>query len=129
MNAELSRATSHPLWATLLSFCISFVCLAVCLAWLRPTPPDGSSLLVVPAWAWIGGIVGVIYVTATMLLIPRFGAASFIAAVVAGQMAMALILDQNGLLGYAEHPADLFRVGGAGLTVAGVIVMQLGAET
>ncbi|WP_282027292.1 MULTISPECIES: DMT family transporter [Alphaproteobacteria] len=128
MNAELSRATGHPLWATLLSFGVSFVCLMIGLAWLRPTPPTGASLLSVPPWAWIGGVVGVVYVMATMLLIPRFGAAAFIAAVVAGQMTMALFLDQNGLLGYAERPADMYRVAGALLSIVGVIIMQFGSE-
>lgn len=65
---------------------------------------------------------------ATMLLIRRFGAAAFIAAVVAGQMTMALILDQNGLLGYSERPADTYRVAGAGLSIVGVIIMQFGSE-
>ena len=84
MNAELSRATGHPLWATLLSFGISFVCLVVGIAWLRPTLQSLSSLYAAPPWAWVGGVIGVIYVIATMVLIPRFGAAAFIAAVVAG---------------------------------------------
>lgn len=126
MNAELSRAAGHPLWATLLSFSVSFICLMAGLAWLRPAMPDASSLLSAPPWAWVGGLVGVIYVMATMMLIPRFGAAAFIAAVVAGQMTMALILDQNGFLGNANRPADLFRITGAALTILGVLVMQFG---
>lgn len=124
MNAELSRAAGHPLWATLLSFGISFVCLVVGIAWLRPTLPSLSSLHAAPPWAWVGGVIGVIYVMATMVLIPRFGAAAFIAAVVAGQMTMALILDQNGLLGNDSRPADSFRITGAMLSIAGVLLMQ-----
>lgn len=126
MNAELSRAAGHPLWATLLSFGISFVCLFVGIAWLRPTLPDSSSLYSAPPWAWVGGVVGIIYVMATMVLIPRFGAAAFIAAVVAGQMAMALFLDQTGLLGNDPRPADVFRIAGAALSISGVLIMQFG---
>lgn len=126
MNAELSRAAGHPLWATLLSFAVSFVCLMVGVAWLRPTLPSLSSLYAAPPWAWVGGVIGVIYVMATMVLIPRFGAAAFIAAVVAGQMTMALILDQNGLLGNAPRPADFHRITGAVLSISGVLIMQFG---
>lgn len=126
MNAELSRAAGHPLWATLLSFGVSFICLMAGLAWLRPSMPSASSLLSAPPWAWVGGLVGVIYVMATMILIPRFGAAAFIAAVVAGQMTMALILDQNGFLGNTVRPADLFRITGAALSIIGVVIMQFG---
>ncbi|MBO9436990.1 DMT family transporter [Ruegeria sp. R13_0] len=126
MNAELSRAAGHPLWATMLSFGISFVFLVVALVWLRPTLPSLPSLYAAPPWAWVGGVIGVIYVMATMVLIPRFGAAAFIAAVVAGQMTMALALDQNGLLGNEPRPADFFRISGAVLSIAGVLIMQLG---
>lgn len=126
MNAELSRAAGHPLWATLLSFGISFVCLVVGIAWLRPALPNLASLHAAPPWAWVGGVIGVIYVMATMVLIPRFGAAAFIAAVVAGQMTMALILDQSGLLGNSPRPADFFRITGAFLSIAGVLIMQVG---
>ena len=126
MNAELSRAAGHPLWATLLSFCVSFMCLIGGIAWLRPAMPNAASLTSAPPWAWVGGLVGVIYVMATMVLIPRFGAAAFIAAVVAGQMAMALFLDQNGLLGNAARPVDVYRLTGAALSIFGVIIMQMG---
>ncbi|WP_434054445.1 MAG: DMT family transporter [Roseibium sp.] len=126
MNAELSRAAGHPLWATLLSFGVSFVCLVVGIAWLRPTMPTASSLISAPSWAWVGGLVGVLYVMATMVLIPRFGAATFIAAVIAGQMTMALILDQNGFLGNEVRPVDLYRIAGAALSIIGVAIMQFG---
>ncbi len=126
MNAELSRATGHPLWATMLSFGVSFLGLLIGLALFRPSAPSASSLGAIPLWAWVGGIVGVVYVMATMVLIPRFGAAAFIAAVVAGQMTMALLLDQTGALGYAIRALDPYRLIGAGLSIAGVIFMQLG---
>lgn len=126
MNAELSRAAGHPLWATLLSFGVSFLCLMVGLAWLRPQSPAMAALISAPPWAWLGGVVGVVYVIATMMLIPRFGAAAFMAAVVAGQMVMALMLDQYGLLGNACRSVDIYRLAGAGFSISGVIIMQLG---
>ncbi|WP_171180867.1 DMT family transporter [Ruegeria sp. HKCCD8929] len=126
MNAKLSRAAGHPLWATLLSFGVSFVCLVAGLGWLRATLPNLSSLVSAPPWAWVGDANGVIYVMATIILIPCFGAAAFHADVVAGQMTMALIQDKNGLFGNAALHADFFRITGAVLSIAGDLIMQFG---
>lgn len=60
MNAELSRAAGHPLWATLLSFGVSFLFLFAGLARLRPALPNAGSLMSAPFWAWAGGAVGVL---------------------------------------------------------------------
>jgi uncharacterized membrane protein YdcZ (DUF606 family) len=45
MNAGLSQVTGHPLWATILSFGVSFACLAVVAILLQPTPQYGRPLL------------------------------------------------------------------------------------
>jgi transporter family-2 protein len=53
------------------------------------------------------------------------GAARFVAAVVAGQMLVSLLLDQFALAGYPARPINLWRLTGAVLVVAGVLAMQL----
>lgn len=125
MNASLSRAADHPVWATVLSFGVSFLCLTGAVAYLRPGIPSWSSLASAPAWAWLGGIVGVGYVMASMVLAPRLGAASFIAAVVAGQMVMSLAVDHFGLLGFPRRPVEMARVIGILMVVGGVLTMQI----
>ena len=44
MNASLSRTAAHPIWATILSFGVSFGCLMIATAFLRPSLPTWSSL-------------------------------------------------------------------------------------
>jgi bacterial/archaeal transporter family-2 protein len=73
---------------------------------------------------WLGGIIGVVYVIATMMLAPRLGAASFIAAIVAGQMIMALLIDHYGLIGFPRHTIDISRLLGAVFVIGGVVAMQ-----
>ena len=125
MNAGLSQAAGHSFWATILSFGVSFVCLAVVVALFQPTLPTWASLAAAPFWVWFGGAIGVVYVIATMMLAPRLGAARFIAAIVAGQMIMALLIDHYGLIGFPRHDVDLSRILGAVFVIGGVIVMQL----
>ncbi len=52
------------------------------------------------------------------------GAATLIAAVVAGQMLSSLVLDQYGGVGFSHHPLTLARVLAAALVVGGVILIQ-----
>jgi len=58
------------------------------------------------------------------VLAPRLGAATLVAAVVAGQMIASLLLDQYGLLGFPTHPMNGLRVLGAALVIVGVILVQ-----
>ncbi|WP_027856926.1 DMT family transporter [Marinobacterium jannaschii] len=129
MNATLSRSIGHPVWATVFSFMGSFVCLAVFAAVIRPGAPSAASLLSAPPWAWLSGLVGVVYVIVTMLVAPRLGAASFITSVIAGQMVMALLLDHYGLLGFSQKSVDLKRILGMLLVFAGVAVMQINRDS
>jgi len=76
-NAALGRALGHPLWATVASLLISLlVVLPLMLALRTPAPASGQATQL-PFWAWLGGVAGVIYITAALLLTPKMGAASF----------------------------------------------------
>ena len=77
-----------------------------------------------PWWQWTGGLIGAAYVLASIVLAPRLGAATLVAAVVAGQMLSSLILDQYGLVGFAVHPISPIRLAGAVLVIVGVILIQ-----
>jgi transporter family-2 protein len=63
-------------------------------------------------------------VVATIVLAPRLGAATLVAAVVAGQMLASVLLDQYGLVGFPVHPLSALRLLGAGLVIGGVILVQ-----
>jgi transporter family-2 protein len=78
----------------------------------------------VPALAWTGGIFGALFIIGGIVLIPHLGAATFIALLVTGQMITAMAFDHFGLLGLAQRSADLPRLIGAGLLVAGVILVR-----
>jgi transporter family-2 protein len=75
-------------------------------------------------WQWSGGLLGAVYVVATIVLAPRLGAATLIAAVVAGQMIASVLLDQYGLVGFPVHPLSALRLLGAGLVIGGVVLIQ-----
>jgi transporter family-2 protein len=72
----------------------------------------------VPWWALIGGVLGAIYVSSVLVTVRTLGASGVTAATIAGQLAMAVVVDQLGLVGVARHPITAARV--AGLVLLGV---------
>ncbi|MCA0964786.1 DMT family transporter [Salipiger bermudensis] len=123
-NAALGRALGHPLWATLASLAVSALCILPVLMILRVPLPTLGGLTGQPKWIWIGGIAGVIYVTAAILLMPKLGAASFMIAVIAGQVMGALLIDWTGGVGLPERPVDATRLAGTAMVLLGAIIVQ-----
>jgi len=124
INAQLSRAVGHPLTAALISVGVSAVCMIGALLVLRIPVPTRGTLAGLPPWLWTGGALGAIYVTLSILAVPRLGAAVLVALAVTGQLATALVLDHVGGFGLAAHGITLWRVVGAAFLVVGVILIR-----
>jgi len=124
-NATLGRAIGHPLWATVVSLTVSLlIAIPVMIALRVSVPTVGQAATQLPAWAWLGGIAGVIYVTSALLLTPRMGATNFIICVVAGQILASLLIDHFGLVGLPVREVNLGRVAGAALIFIGMLLVQ-----
>lgn len=123
-NSALGRALGHPLWATLASLAVSALCILPVLMVLRVPLPTLGGLAGQPKWIWVGGIAGAVYVTAAILLMPRLGAASFMIAVIAGQVVAALVIDWTGAVGLEPRSVDGTRLVGTAIVLIGTIVVQ-----
>src|SRR5467141_602529 len=121
VNAQLRAAVQSPLWAALISFVVGTLGLALLVLATRASIPAQWPSR---PWVWSGGLLGVLYVCAAILLLPRLGAGTMLALFVAGQMSMALVLDHFGLLGVPVHTTSPGRLLGALLVVAGVILLR-----
>jgi bacterial/archaeal transporter family-2 protein len=125
INAELARWVESPIRASFVSFAVGTIALfLLSVAILKPLP-SGSRLAETPWWVWIGGLLGALYVAASIVTAPRLGAATLIAAVIAGQMLASLLVDQFGWVGLPEHPASAGRLAGVGLVFAGVALVRV----
>jgi transporter family-2 protein len=124
LNAQLRSALGSPIAAALVSFLVGTAGLATIALLLRTPLPLGRAWTATSPWLWSGGLIGAVYVLAAIVLAPRLGAATLIAAVVAGQMITSLVLDHYGLVGFPVHSMTLVRLLGAGLVIAGVILIQ-----
>lgn len=122
-NAILSRAGGSPVLAALISFSVGTAALLV--VWAGSgNRPNVSSFAGLPWYAWLGGLYGAVFVAVAAFAAPRIGLASLITVGIAGQIAMALILDHFGALGLTREPISLGRLSGALLVLIGVVLVR-----
>lgn len=124
VNTHLQGWLGHPLLVGLVSFMVGTLGLGVAVAVYRVPLPAATTLGQAPWWGWLGGLLGAIYITMSVVLAPRLGATTLLAAIVAGQMLASLMLDHFGAVGLPEHPASAGRLLGAALVVVGVLVIH-----
>jgi len=122
MNATLARALGSPLWASAVSFVVGLLAL-IGFATVMGSRASTANLGQLPAWAWMGGLLGAIYVASVTMLGPRLGGMTMVALVIAGQLTVALVVDQFGILGYPQIAVTPTRLLGAALLLAGALLV------
>jgi len=120
MNSELRKTLGSAYSAALVSFLVGTLSLIALVLATRTALPTRDTLAAVPAWAWFGGLFGAFYVAISTIVATELGAASLLALALAGQLAMALLVDHFGWLGLPENPITWVRM-------AGVVLLCLGA--
>jgi transporter family-2 protein len=68
-------------------------------------------------------VLGAAYVTTVLVTVRSLGAGGVTAATIAGQLTMAIVVDQLGILGVHRHPIDAARVVGVLLLAAGTYLV------
>jgi transporter family-2 protein len=123
-NARLRAATGSPILTTIISICVSFLSLS--LVWASGVTDRGSmpAFNSIPKWAWFGGVFAAYYLVASLIAIPKLGAAAVFSLVIAGQMVAALVLDSTGAFGVARFSLSATRILGTVLLLVGVILIQ-----
>ena len=124
INAQLGLWTRSPVLASTISFAVGTLTLVIYSAVTRIPLPSLAAIGGHPWWIWTGGTLGAFFVTTTIILVPKLGATSMVALILAGQMVASLLLDHFGLLGYPLHPISLGRVAGVLLLCAGVWLIK-----
>jgi bacterial/archaeal transporter family-2 protein len=72
-----------------------------------------------PVWLWTGGMLSAFIILAITVGPPRIGVAATIALVIAGNLAMAAVIDRFGLFGGKSIPLNWPRLLGIALLAAG----------
>lgn len=125
INTLLRRFLGEPMQAALVSFAVGTLALWIYSLAARHTWPSISQLSAVPWWMWTGGVLGAIFVSCTIFLAPRLGAATMTAVMLSGQLVASVLLDHYALVGFPEHPVSPLRLAGIALLFAGAWLVRV----
>lgn len=126
INAQLARGLGVPVAAAAISFLSGAIVLGLVtyfttrsqglvIDWKAPAP-----------WLFVaGGALGAVYVTSTVLLTSRIGAAALMAFLVAGQLLAGMLVDKAGVFGVAVRELSTGRIVGAMLLLAGALMIRI----
>jgi transporter family-2 protein len=122
-NASLRTHLNDVRWATFFSICGTIITAVVVMLAIRPAAPSAAAMRAAPWWNWIGGPLGALIVLSGAALAPRLGAAAFIAAVVAGQLASSILMDHFAWMNLPHQPISLSRGIGVAFVFVGVLLV------
>ena len=124
LNAKLGKSLESPAYSSLICFFVGALTMVLYLPFSR----ENLHLQTLRSTPWPtllgGGLTGAVFITATMLSLPRLGMALTFSLVVAGQMIVAVALDHLGILIDTPHTINIWRLLGIALVIAGVVVVR-----
>ncbi len=124
INTRLATYVQHPLWSSFISFSVGVTTLSSLLFILRIPAPAFSQLSQIPWYLWLGGVLGSIFITSVIYIVPHIGIANFLAAAIAGQLIGSIVIDHFGILNLPVQPLGIQRVIGALFLLIGVYIIQ-----
>ena len=75
-----------------------------------------------PAWIWIGGLLGPVYVTSNVFLFPRLGAVQTVILPILGQILTGVVIDSFGWFYAVQIPMSPIRILGIIVTILGLFI-------
>ena len=82
-------------------------------------------MLSAPYWLILGGgLIGAYVVFISLMATPILGVTTLFAALLGGQLLIAVLLDHFGLLGLNPHPINFGRFLGLSLLIVGVFLVR-----
>ena len=129
IKSRLRKKVGSPYNASLVSFVVALLFLsALLLITGQGLHIPLAQLLNEPAWIWIGGICGLVFLTGNILLFSKLGGVQTVVLPVLGQILMGLIIDNFGLFYSQKTPLSVFRIAGAVMVILGVVLVSMAKE-
>jgi transporter family-2 protein len=126
INSRLRLALESPVFAAAISF-LSGGFILLCIMATGAFGGMGTGLRGLqsaPAWAYLGGVLGIGFVFGSIVAIPNVGVVAAVSAAILGQMIGSFLADRFGWFGVSKIPFDPLRLLGIALLIAGVLLVQ-----
>src|SRR6185503_4723452 len=109
LNSGIARSVGNPFAATAVMFGIAAL-VAVGLTLPFYGYPTIVQLESAPIISYAAGLLIGSYALSATVIIPRFGAASFVAYILIAQLVSSAVIDQFGLFGMERRPVDTMKL-------------------
>jgi transporter family-2 protein len=119
-NAQLRSSTQHAIFSAGWVYISGLVGVLLIQLIVRQGWPGSNKLAEVPWWAWMGGLLSIASTVAGLTLAHKMGSGVFTGISVTAALAMSIIVDNYGWIGFKQHPTSWPRVVGCLLMVGGL---------
>lgn len=117
-NTELKKSLGQPMLAVIVNYTLGLLGVLAYSMITKVAVPSSEAASTAPWWGWLGGLLGVAYGLAAVMLGSKLGAAPLMALVVTGHLVCSVLLDNFGWIGFEVDHAGFGRVFGCVLMVA-----------
>ncbi len=121
VNAKLSQNLDSPIWASFISFAVGTVILFF-VGWAM----NGKMMTIetenLKWWMFSGGLLGAVFVTVALYVVPYLGVAVLVALLITGQLMLSAVLDHYGVLSETANPINLQKIIGLSLLGLGAFI-------
>ncbi len=124
INSQLGTFLKHPIQAAIVNFSVGLFCLIMMQVILRPELPKMSTLTQIPFYLFLAGMLGALFVSSMIYLIPKIGVTTVLGATVVGQMIIGSIIDHYGFFGLTVHSISPGRIVGIVFLLSGLFLIQ-----
>src|SRR3954454_14354279 len=122
INSMLGRSVG-TFQAAFMSFAIGTVVLALIAGLAKGGFGDVGEARHLPWYYLTGGMLGAAYVTTVLVTVRALGAGGVTAATIAGQLTLAIVVDQLGILGVEKQSITWHRLVGVLLLAVGTLLV------
>jgi transporter family-2 protein len=124
LNSGIARSVGNPFAATAVMFAIAMiVAFGLTLAFFGH--PTVAQLGSAPLVSYGAGLLIGFYALSATVIIPRFGAASFVAFILIAQLLTSAVVDHFGLFNMPRRPIDMTKLLGLTVIAAGIVIMEI----
>ena len=129
-NAALNKATHQPLLTAVVLYATAIATLLLLLAGFAAVrglsfAPLREAAATLPWWVYVGGTCNIVFVLAHAVATQKIGSGAFTVTSLVSAVVLSIVLDGKGLMGLPQHAVTWPRLVGAGLSVAGVVLVSL----
>lgn len=121
INSRLRSYLGVPFLSSLVSFSGGTLFLALLATWQgHNLIPTWEMIAQSPWWVWIGGLMGMVALTANILLFAKLGGVQTAIIPLLGQVLMGMLIDSFGWFGSPHIELNWVRLFGVGLVLTGM---------